>query len=68
MPPEDQPEQQAPGTPQDPFTALHTGWIGVVEMFHHARRAGASMVEAAVLVAAIVRVNGEAGPQDGAGG
>ena len=65
--PDEQPGQQAPGTPPDPFTAIHTGWIGCVEMFRHARRAGASLVEAAVLVAAIIRVNGEAGPQGGSG-
>ena len=58
---------EAPAPPQDPFTAIHTGWIGCVEMFRHARRAGASLVEAAILVAAIVRVNGEAGPQGGSG-
>ncbi len=59
------PPETPPAPPPDPFTAIQTGWIGFVEMFRHARRAGASMVEAAILAAAIVRVNGEAGPQGG---
>jgi hypothetical protein len=62
--PDEQPQQQ-PSVPADPFTDIHTGWIGYIEMYRHARRAGAGMVEAAILVAAILRVNGEAGPQNG---
>jgi hypothetical protein len=47
-------------SPADPFTALETGAAAVLEMFRSYRRAGASLAEAAFIVAAVIVVNGRA--------
>jgi hypothetical protein len=66
--PDDEPGKQAPGAPADPFGPMHVGCVAVLEMFRGYRRAGGGMVESAVLVAALIRVNAEAGPQNGTPG
>ena len=59
--PDDQPGQQAPKMPPDPFTAAHMGHIAILEMYRGLRSTGAGMIEAAVIVGGILAVMGKAG-------
>lgn len=60
MPPEDQPEQQAPGSPPDPFAPSHTGNVMVLDTFHGLRSAGGGLIDSAFLTAAFVIANAAA--------
>jgi hypothetical protein len=59
--PDDQPGQQAPGTPQDPFAASHTGNVMVLETYRGLRNAGGGLIDSAFLTAAFVIANAAAG-------
>lgn len=54
--------EDKPGTemPPEPFTAMQQGAAAIVEMFHSYRRAGATLVEAAFIVAAQITCGGKA--------
>jgi hypothetical protein len=68
--PEDQPGQQdATGSPPDPFHPMHVGCVAILEMVRAFRRAGGGLIESSVMVAAQIAVNaagGETGRPPGA--
>ncbi len=64
--PDDQPEPQAPKPPPlDPFSPMHVGHVAMLEMYRGLRRAGAGMVEAAIMMGGILVAQGEAGNNKG---
>lgn len=65
MPDDSQPE--ASTTPADPFSAMHVGAVAMLEMFRSYRKAGASMLEATCLIAAML-VSGHATGGEAPGG
>ena len=56
-----------PETPPDPFTAMHTGYVTLLETFRGFRKAGGGWVESAILVAAQVVVYGHVAQDNGDG-
>jgi len=54
-----------PESPPDPFGAMHTGCVAILEMYRNYRAAGGGWVESAVLVAAQIAVSGRVSDADG---
>jgi hypothetical protein len=61
--PEDEPGQQSPSTPEDPFRPGHAGSMMVLETFRGLREAGGGLVDAAFLTAAFIIANSRAADQ-----
>ena len=59
---DDKPDAK-PEAPADPFHPAHVGFVAMIEMLHNFRNAGGGLIESAVLVAAILAVNGAGGEQ-----
>lgn len=63
--PEDQPGPRVPRMPDDPFSPTDMGHVAVLEMYRGLRRAGAGMVEAAIIIGGMLAAQGEAGQNKG---